>query len=178
MSREIRFKRENLLILGILPGPHEVSLHKINHYLSPIVDDLMTLWDGITLNRTFEAQEGKKIRAALVLVSCDVPAARKICGHVSALVSCHWCKKRANYENRQNNFAGMDDIDEWFINWDSAEFCENAYEWRRCKSEASQKRFTKNTGVKWSELLRLSYFDPIKFIVVDPMHCLFLGIAR
>ena len=115
LPREIRFKRENLLIFGILPGPHEVSLHKINHYLSPIVDDLTSLWDGITLNRTFEAQEGKKIRAALVLVSCDVPAARKICGHVSALVSCHRCKKRANYENRQNNFAGMDDIDEWFV---------------------------------------------------------------
>jgi hypothetical protein len=47
-----------------------------------------------------------------------------------------------------------------------------------CKSDTSQKRFTKNTGVRWSELLRLPYFDPIKFIVVDPMHCLFLGIAR
>ena len=30
---DIYFKRENLLILGILPGSHEVSLHKINHYL-------------------------------------------------------------------------------------------------------------------------------------------------
>ena len=29
LPRNIRFKRENLLILGILPGPHEVSLHKI-----------------------------------------------------------------------------------------------------------------------------------------------------
>jgi hypothetical protein len=72
----------------------------------------------------------------------------------------------------------MDDIDEWFVNRDSAEFRENAYEWRRCKSDASRKYFTKNTGVRWSELLRLPYFDPIKFIVVDPMHCLFLGIAR
>lgn len=54
LPREIRFKRENLLILGILPGPHEVSLHKINHYLSPIVDDLTSLWDGLTL-KTFEA---------------------------------------------------------------------------------------------------------------------------
>ena len=72
----------------------------------------------------------------------------------------------------------MDDIDEWFVNRDSAEFRENAYEWRHCKSDASRKRFAKNTGVRWSELLRLPYFDPIKFIVVDPMHCLFLGIAR
>ena len=36
----------------------------------------------------------------------------------------------------------------------------------------------KETGVRWSELLRLPYFDPIRFLTVDPMHCLFLGIAR
>ena len=26
--------------------------------------------------------------------------------------------------------------------------------------------------------MRLSYFDPIRFMIVDPMHCLFLGIAK
>ena len=26
--------------------------------------------------------------------------------------------------------------------------------------------------------MRLPYFDPIRFITVDPMHCLFLGIAK
>ena len=41
LSRDIRFKRENLLIISILPGPNEVSLHKINHYLAPMVDELL-----------------------------------------------------------------------------------------------------------------------------------------
>ena len=27
-------------------------------------------------------------------------------------------------------------------------------------------------------MLRLPYFDPIQFITIDPMHCLFLGIAK
>ena len=70
--------------------------------------------------RTDECQEGRKIRAALILVSCDIPAARKICGHVSSLVACHICEKKGNYENRQHNFAGMDDIDEWFVARDPA----------------------------------------------------------
>ncbi len=178
MPRDIRFKRENLLTLGLLPGPNEVSLHKINHYLAPIVDELEFLWDGITLNRTYESQGGKYIRAALILVSCDVPAARKICGHVSALVSCHRCEKKANYENRQHNFAGMDDLEEWFYTRSSTEHRQHALNWRRCKSDASRKRMVKQTGVRWSELLRLQYFDPIRFIIIDPMHCLFLGIAR
>ena len=33
-------------------------------------------------------------------------------------------------------------------------------------------------GVKYSELLRLPYFDWIRFTVVDPMHNLFLGTAK
>ncbi len=106
------------------------------------------LWDGITLNRTYESQGGKYIRAALILVSCDVPAARKICGHVSALVSCHRCEKKANYENRQHNFAGMDNLEEWFYTRSSTEHRQHALNWHYCKSDASQKRMVKQTGVK------------------------------
>lgn len=178
LPRDIRFKRENLLILGLLPGPNEVSLHKINHYLAPIVDELELLWGGVTLNKTYESQEGKNIRAALILVSCDIPAARKICGHVLALVACHRCEKKANYENKKHNFAGMDDMREWFKFRDAAEHRQNALGWRRCNSDAARKRFVKQTGIRWSELLRLTYFDPIRFITIDPMHCLFLGIAK
>lgn len=178
LPRDIRFKRENLLTLGLLPGPSEVSLHKINHYLAPIVDELESLWAGISLSRTYECENGKMIRAALILVSCDIPAARKICGHVSALVSCHRCEKRANYENRQHNFAGMEDMGDWFIARDPDQHRQNAYAWRRCNSEASRKRFVKQAGVRWSELLRLPYFNPIRSTIIDPMHCLFLGIAR
>ncbi|GET52427.1 uncharacterized protein LOC110233779 [Rhizophagus irregularis DAOM 181602=DAOM 197198] len=176
--RDVRFKRNNILIFGLLPGPDEVSLHKINHYLAPIIDELKSLWEGVTLNQTYECQEGKRIRAALILVSCDIPAARKICGHISALVSCHRCEKKANYENRQHNFAEINEIDEWFTCRDSAQHRQDAIGWRRCNSDAAKKRFVKQTGVRWSELLRLPYFDSIRFITIDPMHCLFLDIAK
>ena len=59
LSRDIRFKHENLLTLGILPGPSEVSLHKINHYLAPIINELKSLQDGMTY-RTYEYQEERK----------------------------------------------------------------------------------------------------------------------
>ena len=85
---------------------------------------------------------------ALILVSCDISAARKICGHISALVSYHKCKKKANYENNQHNFAGMDDMNEWFIIRDSTQHRQNAIEWRCCKSNAARKQFMKQTGVR------------------------------
>ena len=49
LPREIRFKKENMLTLGLLLGPSEVKLHKINHYLTPIVDELLEFWDGIEI---------------------------------------------------------------------------------------------------------------------------------
>ncbi|GET61144.1 hypothetical protein RIR_v02002761300 [Rhizophagus irregularis DAOM 181602=DAOM 197198] len=49
LLREIRFKKENMLTLGLLPGPSEVKLHKINHYLALIVDELLEFWNGIEI---------------------------------------------------------------------------------------------------------------------------------
>ena len=67
---------------------------------------------------------------------------------------------------------------EWFVMKDSAEHRKNALNWRKCRSDTERNKFVKRTGVRWSELLRLPYFDPIRFVTVDPMHCLFLGIAK
>ncbi|GBC51789.2 hypothetical protein GLOIN_2v1480991 [Rhizophagus irregularis DAOM 181602=DAOM 197198] len=140
------YRVPKLISPRMLPGPNEVSLHKINHHLAPIVNELTSLWEGIILNRTYEHQLGKKIRAALIIVSCDIPAARKICRHVSALVSCHRCQKKANYENHQYNFAGMGDMEDWFVARDSNEHLQNALGWRWFNSDVLRKRFVKQTG--------------------------------
>jgi hypothetical protein len=36
----------------------------------------------------------------------------------------------------------------------------------------------KETGVQWSELLCLPYWDPTRCVVVDGMHNLFLGLVQ
>ncbi|EXX56951.1 hypothetical protein RirG_211600 [Rhizophagus irregularis DAOM 197198w] len=72
----------------------------------------------------------------------------------------------------------MEDMENWFITRDLTEHRWNALAWRSCNSTNSRKNFVSEKGVRWSELLRLPYFDPIRFIIVDPMHCLFLEIAR
>ena len=40
----------------------------------------------------------------------------------------------------------------------------------------SQKR--KELGCRYSSLLQLSYFDPIKMLIIDPMHNLYSGTAK
>ena len=75
------------MILGVIPGPTEPKGH-INTFLKPIVDDLLDLWNGIPLH-----PKGNTIRAALVGVSADMPALRKVAqflGH-KAHLGCSWC---------------------------------------------------------------------------------------
>ena len=178
LPREVRFKRENMLYLGLLPGPNEVKLHNINHYLSLIIDELLELWNGFDLPSTNLYPAGKRIRMAVICCSNDIPAARKLCGHISALVGCHRCHKKANIIGRKFNYGGFDEMTEWFVQKDPNEHRRNAERWRLCKSKHERKQHVSETHVRWSELLRLPYFDLIRFLVVDPMHNLFLGIAH
>ena len=126
LPRDIRFKRENMLTLALLPGPNEVKLDKINHYLAPIIDELLELWDGFNLPTA-----GKNVRLAVICCSNDIPAARKLCGHASALAGCHRCYKRANREEgRKSNFSGFEDMNDWFIMKDPVEHRRNAMIWK------------------------------------------------
>ena len=131
-----------MLTLGLLPGPHEVKLHKINHYLFPIVDKLLEFWNGVEIPAA-----GKNVRLALICCSNDIPAARKLCGHISASVSCHRCYKRANSNGNKLNFGGFDDMDDWFVERDLEEHRRNAEDWRLCKSEEERKRHVSSTLV-------------------------------
>jgi hypothetical protein len=119
------------------------------------------------------------IRAAVICCSCDIPAARKLCGHISARIACHRCLKRANFDERnQPNFGGFLDIDEWFVERNFEEVRQDAIAWKSCNTEDARRRHTSETLVRWSEIYRLSYFNSVRFVIVDPMHCLFLGIAK
>ena len=180
LPREERFKPNNILTLGIIPGPNEPSKHQINNYLAPIVDELVAFASGIDIPATFEYKNGRKIYVALILSSNDVPAARKICGHASHAVKCHRCPKRATYdsESKRNHYGGFENMDEWFNPVDITKYFDAAKEWLNCTNKQERDDHVSITGVRWSELYQLKYFDPVKFIVVDPMHCLFLGIGK
>lgn len=179
LPRNVRFNKENILTLGLLPGPSEVKLDKINNYLTPIINELLDFWNGVKLP-TKKCPNGKKIRLAVICCSNDIPAARKLCGHISALVGCHRCYKTATSkeEGQRPNFGGFDDMENWFTTRDVEEHKRNAAIWKQQNTEEDRKRHVSETHVRWSEMLRLPYHDPIRHLVVDPMHNLFLGIAQ
>jgi hypothetical protein len=55
---------------------------------------------------------------------------------------------------------------------------EDAEAFRDAPSRAERARIFNRTGVRWSVLLDLPYWDPTKCVVVDAMHNLFLNLVK
>jgi len=77
LPRNLRFKREHALVVGIMPGSHEPDGMQLQNYMRPLVDELVQLYSG-QLFKTAKYPLGRILRAALVLIMCDAPAARKV----------------------------------------------------------------------------------------------------
>jgi hypothetical protein len=166
-----RFKRQNMFLIGILPGPKQPSLTQINHFLKPLVDQLGTFYSsGYFLSATRLQPRGRIVRGALIPVVADLHAARQAVGFGSH-ASKHFC-----------TFCGLliQDIENTDpTNWPPLRTCvihrQQAEAWRDAPSEATRMALFHQSGVRWSEFLRLDYFDPSSFLVFDTMHGWFLN---
>ena len=67
LAREEHFNPENLIVVGIIPGPKEPK-HYINSSLQSLVDNLIDLWDGVILDTNFSGT-GEMFRAAILALS-------------------------------------------------------------------------------------------------------------
>ena len=177
LPRSERFKRQNIFLVGIIPGPSEPRKN-INSFLAPLVDELCKLWhEGVLLKHSGSIVP-ERFKAALLCVACDMPASKKVRGF-TAHNSKHGCNKCAK-EFKTGSFGESTD----YSGFDSCP-SRNINDHRRQVDEilaqpTLEQRNAKETlcGARYSELLRLPYFDCIRFTIVDPLHNLFLGTAK
>jgi len=166
-----RFKTENMFLAGIIPGPKEPSMQEINHFLKPLVNDLLESYvNGVRYKRTWKYPDGRNTRSALALIICDLPAARQALGFSGPQSTnfCSYCKLQLKNINNL-------DVRSWEPRSDKEYRCA-ALKWQDA-SEAVRTKITNNSGVRYySEFLRLPYFNPIQSLCVDPMHAFFLRI--
>lgn len=168
----LRYRIENVYIVGIIPGPNEPSGYEINHILRPLIDDLMRAWSpGLHLARTALNTFGTLVRCAVIPLICDLLAARKVAGFAGL----------GQHEGKFCSFCLLDSScigDTNFSSWRRRTWAEHlglAKMWRDAPTEYVQEQIYKTSGVRWSELLRLPYWNPTSFTVVDSMHNFFVG---
>lgn len=77
----LRYKPENIYLVGVIPGPREPALEEINHFLRPVIDFFLPSWkNGTWFTRTFKHTEGRLSRSVIAVAISDLPAARKLAG--------------------------------------------------------------------------------------------------
>lgn len=95
---EIRFKRKNVLIVGLIPGPDNPK--DVDSFLTPLVGEFEMLsgpgipnaWDAASNSRFRTGKDSKfTLRAHIVLVTTDMPARTKIL-HMMGMHSISYCE--------------------------------------------------------------------------------------
>ena len=168
--RTLRYRRENMILVGVIPGPHEPSIH-INSFLEQLVHDLLKFWHGVEMLTS----EGAQIICAAVLCnSSDIPATRKVGGFVG-----HGARKGCSRSLKSFPVSSFGDKPDYSPDtWPPRSIVEHrtkALEWKHGKTLSARHKIEQEYGARFTELLRLPYFDTVRFSFVDPMHNVLLG---
>ena len=169
----LRYRPENMFLAGIIPGPKKPSLSDINHPINILVNDLREFFDpGVFYSRTARHTRGCRVRAILVPVVADMPAARQASGFASptATFFCTLCHlKIQDIENLDKQSWPKRDV---------GEHGRLAREWKDAQTTEEQEALFKRHGLRWTPLLSLKYWDPILFTAIEPMHVFDAGLFQ
>ena len=176
LPRTLRFRQEYVLLIGLIPGPSEPK-RDINPFLAPLVQELQNFFVGVemyiqSLSKTV------LVRCALLCVACDIPASRKVCGLLghSATYGCSKCMKVFPGQVGKKDYSGFD-RSQWKERT-LEEHRQSVIATRQCKTKSARNNLESRYGCRYSVLLDLPYFDPVRMTIIDPMHNLYLGSAK
>ncbi|KNZ61164.1 hypothetical protein VP01_1442g2 [Puccinia sorghi] len=165
----LRNKISHICLAGLTPGSHSPNKTTINHLLKPIVDELITLDSGVII-KTYQHPHGRLVRVQLLCLLGDLLATKKVAGFSSpnATKFCSWC--HATCQSLKKLELGT--------SRKKTETFQAAQDSKDASSEDHQEKLLKQTGVRWSELNRLSYWDPSQQVALGIMHNWLEGILQ
>ena len=122
----------------------------------------------------------KSVRAALLCTASDIPATRKLGGFVGhgSLKGCSRCLKNfpTAHFGEKPDYRGFDRSC-----WPKRCLGDHKLQgmnWKHANTLKKRQDIEHEYGVRFTELLRLPYFDSIRYAIVDPMHNVLLGSAK
>ncbi|KAG2335990.1 hypothetical protein BDR05DRAFT_897382 [Suillus weaverae] len=174
LPSDIRYKPENMYLAGIIPCPKQPSLEHLNHYIQPLINDMVDSWEcSIKFSNTACFPTGRLTCSAIALAVCDLPAAR----HLASLTgtgSHFYCSTCNCYHKTMYSRV---DFDSWEPH-DKDELWKFAEQWRDAATTSEQEKLFKAHSVCYSELRCLPYWDPSCQLVINPMHCILEGLVQ
>ncbi|KAI1783907.1 hypothetical protein LXA43DRAFT_902670 [Ganoderma leucocontextum] len=160
-----------MFLAGVLPG--HPSMEQLNHLIRPLITCFCDGFSaGVWFTSTPLHPDGKLSRYAIIPVVADLLAARQLSGFAphNHTNFCSLCTQK---------LGAIEELD--YRNWRQRsveEHREIATAWKEASTEAEQAHIYETYGVRWSELLRLPYWNPTEFVALDSMHLFYLGMLH
>ncbi|THU79618.1 hypothetical protein K435DRAFT_823868 [Dendrothele bispora CBS 962.96] len=148
---DIRYLPENVFIVGITPGPNLPDVITISHILRPLIDTLITHWNGIII-QTHLHPAGTPIRVAIT----------GFLGHSANL----FCSDKECL-----------DLNKWRLR-NAVEVREQTTRWQEQTTITGRNRLATQNGVRWTPLHDLPYFDAVWHVVLGFMHNTLEGVLE
>ena len=172
LPQHLRYLPENMYLAGVIPAD-KPSTEDIYPYLELVTQELLDLWiPGVMFSRTGRELHGRLFKAMLIPVVCDMLAARQVIG-LGSVTSHNFCTCCDLDIDDINVF----DREEWPAK-DLTHIRHFAHLWRDAESEKRREQLFAASGIRWTPLHNLPYWNPILHTVVDPMHALDLNLLQ
>ncbi|MBW0532325.1 hypothetical protein O181_072040 [Austropuccinia psidii MF-1] len=113
---------------------------------------------------------GRQISVRLVSLLGDIVANHKVSGFMShsAKQFCSWCKIKDD-EWKELKFG---------ILCNQHSVLASSWKWKEVENESQQQAFSKETGIPWSKLNTLPYWDPVVCVPLGVMHNWYEGVLQ
>jgi hypothetical protein len=145
----------------------------IAHFIEPLVDSFLKYGDGLgQLVPTIRSPHGVWVHVKIAPLIADLEGARKVSGFltVGANLFCSFCLCTSEQMADVNLLA-------WRLR-DGAEVRAQANMWLNTATKSGREALATQHGVRWSPLLRLPYWDPVKHVLLGFMHNWLEGILE
>ncbi|KAG8724579.1 hypothetical protein FRC09_016908 [Ceratobasidium sp. 395] len=162
---DIRYNRENVYLVAVIPGPSLPGEDRLNHFLRPIVDNLKEHFDpGVWIARTAKYPRGRKVRSAAPIISMDVPASRDWggLGSHSHTILCSFCLIIQAYIDVFRPGA--------FPNRTIEQHRQFVELWNSASTPKARAQIWANHAARHSEWLRFPWWNVITETTFAPMH--------
>ena len=168
----LRTLEENVYLSGLIPGPQEPSVDATNHFVTPLINDLVVSYErGVYYSRTHCYPRGRTSRSAVVPVIADTMASKKVTGNCSHSAN-YFCSRCRLHRDSIGNL----DPTSWPLGLTRSQHEMLAEKWRGAKSKTSQSSLFKEHGIRWSPLLLLPYWQPSAWTITEAVHVILLGL--
>ncbi|MBW0594257.1 hypothetical protein O181_133972, partial [Austropuccinia psidii MF-1] len=157
----MQYKPQFTYLAGLIPAPNQPNTSTINNILKPLVDELLKLNQTVNI-QTYQHSNGRNVSVKLAALIGNIVATHKVSRFAlhSAHRLCSWCE------------VTKKDIEKVVVGKcrNKRDTLELSIRWHHQKQIRKRESLVKKTGVRWSELNRLPYWDPSKDVVLGMMH--------